>query len=446
MKDTLKELLGKEWKCGCGRTHRVPTKEIYCGANAKERLLRFIFAEMPGPDVAVVADTNTFAVAGQAVGECLAENGLNVKVRLFPAGRKKLKAEKELAEKLGSELKDFHFAVACGSGTINDLVKYAATIAKIPYISYPTAPSMNGYPSPIAALSYKGTKKTLAAIPPAAVIADLDILRNAPEDMIQAGIGDGISKSVCNIDWAVSRFIKKEYFCPLPGKMMAGVMGFYTGNAKKAAGRDPAAIKGLFEALNLAGVSMVIAGSSAPASGGEHLISHFLDMSNSSKGKDMNLHGRQVGVTTVLSAKLYEKLLKLDTDLRRLPQLKKHYAGDRQTKKEFMSRYGKKMAGEVYREFMTKYLPPDKKEKELLFILKNWGKIKDMIRKNLVPSKVLEKTLRRSGAPVSFTKLAITRAVFRSAILHAREIRGRYTVLDLAYDVDILESFANDVV
>ena len=212
MKYSLKTLLGKKWKCGCGRTHRVPTKEIYCGANAKERLLKFIFAEMPGPDVAVVADTNTFAVAGQVVAECLAENGLNVKVEVFSAGRKKLKAEKELAEKLASELKNFHFAVACGSGTINDLVKYAATIAEIPYISYPTAPSMNGYPSPIAALSCKGTKKTLAATPPAAVIADLDVLRGAPKDMIQAGLGDGISKSVCNIDWAVSCLIKKELY------------------------------------------------------------------------------------------------------------------------------------------------------------------------------------------------------------------------------------------
>ena len=303
---------------------------------------------------------------------------------------------------------------------------------------------MNGYPSPIAALSCKGTKKTLAATPPAAVIADLDVLRGAPKDMIQAGLGDGISKSVCNIDWAVSCLIKKEYFCHLPGKLMAGVMSFYTRNAKKIAGRDPAAIKGLFEALNFAGVSMVIAGSSAPASGGEHLISHFLDMSNSAKGKDVNLHGRQVGVATVLSAKLYEKLLKLDTNLHRLQDLKKHYSRDKWTRKRFLGFYGKKMAGEVYREFMGKYPQPEKKEKELLFILNNWVKIKDIIRKNLIPSSMLEKALRESGAPVSFSKLGITRAGLRSAILHAREIRGRYTVLDLAYDVGMLEDFAEE--
>ncbi|OIN98851.1 hypothetical protein AUJ66_00055 [Candidatus Desantisbacteria bacterium CG1_02_38_46] len=177
----LKKFLGKKIHCKCGRVHFIPTREIYVGTNAQECLLKFAADSALGRKVLIVGDKNTFAVAGELLSEYLAEKGLKVSVEVFITPRgKNLHAQQELADRLAREIKGkFDFAVAVGSGTINDLVKYACDKVKIPYISYPTAPSMNGYTSPIAALSHKNTKKTLAARPPVAVIADIEVLRNS---------------------------------------------------------------------------------------------------------------------------------------------------------------------------------------------------------------------------------------------------------------------------
>lgn len=446
MDTQLKRLLGKRIKCRCGRVHSVPTRETYVGVNAKEHLTKFVADSHLGQKVLIVGDKNTFTVAGESLSEYLSERGLKVSIEVFitPHG-KNLHAEQELGDKMAKEIRGkFDFAVAVGSGTINDLVKYACDKAEVPYISYPTAPSMNGYTSPIAALSYKNTKKTLIAKPPVAVIADIDVLCNSPLEMILAGLGDGISKSVCNIDWEISSLVKKEYFCPLPGKLMAGAMDFYMRNARGIGQRRRDAIKGLFEALNLAGISMVIAGSSAPASGGEHLISHFFDMFNYSKGKEVNLHGQQVGIATLITARLYEKLLNLNKDSLKMEKLKQHYIKNNPGYKSISRFYGKKMAAEVYPQFREKSLPWRKKEKEIRFIINNWSRIKNIIEKNLIPETKLRKALKDAGAPVSFSEFRISKKELKKTILHAREIRSRYAVLDLAYDFGILEEFASE--
>lgn len=446
MDTQLKKLLGRKFKCKCGRMHSVPTREIYVGTNARERLLKFAADSRLGYRVLVAADRNTFSVAGELLSEYLAEKGFNVSVEIFiTPGGKNLHAEQELSDKLAKEIRGkFDFAIAVGSGTINDLVKYACDKAGIPYISYPTAPSMNGYTSPIAALSYKNTKKTLISKPPVAVIADIDVLRASPKEMILAGLGDGISKSVCNIDWEILSLVKKEYFCALPGKLMAGVMDFYLKNAAKIGMRNSGAIKELFEALNLAGISMVIAGSSASASGGEHLISHFFDMFNYAKGKEVNLHGQQVGIATLITTRLYEKLLDLDVAGLKIDELQKHYINSRSGKESIYRFYGKKMAGEVYPQFREKNLSWKEKEKDIRFIIHNWTRIKSIIRKNLVPEIKVRNALRSAGSPLSFFKFGISKKSLEKTILHAREIRSRYTVLDLAYDLGILEKFASE--
>ncbi|OIN96742.1 hypothetical protein AUJ66_05420 [Candidatus Desantisbacteria bacterium CG1_02_38_46] len=267
---------------------------------------------------------------------------------------------------------------------------------------------------------------------------------NSPREMILAGLGDGISKSVCNIDWGISSLVKKEYFCNLPGKLMAGVMDFYIRNAKKIGKKNRGAIKGLFEALNLAGISMVIAGSSAPASGGEHLISHFFDMFNYSKGKEVNLHGQQVGIATLVTARLYEKLLKLDVNGFKIDKLRQHYINSRQMRENIYRFYGRGMAVEVYPQLREKNLPWRKKEKEIQFIIRNWNKIRNIIKKNFIPESRLRKALKDAGAPRAFSKFGVSKKDIEKAILHAREIRGRYTVLDLADDLGVLEEFAKE--
>jgi len=448
MRNSFKGLLGRRFKCKCGRVHFVPPLELYTGKNGISRLLDVVHRIGVGGRVLVVADKNTFRVAGEEVAERLAEDGPSVAVEVYcPAKKEELTAEHSLAEKLAKRMKEkFDFAIAVGSGTINDLTKYAAAKCGIPYIVYATAPSMNGYPSFMAALSYKGIKKSFKARPPVAIIGDIDILSNAPKELIESGLGDGISKSVCNIDWKIAGMLKKEHFCPLPVKLMENVMSFYLKKGPLIKTRNKAVIKRLFEVLNLAGIAMTLAGSTKPASGGEHYISHYLDLFNSIKGKKHTLHGYQVSVATVICTKLYEYLLKLDVEKIDIEKLRKKWFSRRWTKKYFQDFYGAKMSERVRKEFMEKSVSWDRKEKEIRFIMRNWKKIRRTIKDMLVPSQKIISTLKKAGVPVSFSQLGISRREMKDTLLHCREIRSRYIIFDLAYDLGVLEKYTEEYI
>jgi hypothetical protein len=168
--------------------------------------------------------------------------------------------------------------IAVGSGTICDTVKLAAAATKLPSAAVATATSMNGYPSVIAAVLREGVKRTDPANPPIVVLADLDVLCHAPARMIAAGMADLLAKPVSTADWTLANALLGDPIS-LDGLTVVEQSAMLAdGIAPELPPRKPEAIARLFEALFVSGLAMAVSGASSPASGGEHLISHYLDM------------------------------------------------------------------------------------------------------------------------------------------------------------------------
>jgi len=438
------QFLGKQFSCTCGRTHEIPVQYIYVGKQAKKRLPEVKKKFCLGEKALIVADSITYSLAGEELGEFLSKSGFQVKSKIvLSKGKYPLQPEKKTAAELTKEINhNFDFLLSVGSGTITDLVRYAATISGIPFVSYPTAPSMNGYTSSIAALLDGGFKTTLGCSPPLAVLADTEIMRKAPQEMIKAGLADLLSKTVAGADWKMAHLIWKEYFCSFPLNLVQEMEERIAQYAAGLTTKEEEAISYLTKALLVSGLSMTAAGSSMPSSGAEHLISHYWDITQPLAKR--NLHGLQVGIGTLISAHLYQRLFDFDINRLNREEIKSRYEQELNFAPGFKRRYGK-IASQLIKEYSKKMSSWEIREKELNFLKENWEYILGEIKPFLCPSQYIEDILTQAQVPVKASQLGYSKEELKEAILYSREIRGRYTIFDLAGLLGFLEDFAEDI-
>ncbi len=277
----------------------------------------YFAATFPGNDAVVVSDDHTFHAAGLAVETALAQAGITTRrIILEPrAGDDHLVAEDGIITAFETLLAaDTNgIAIAVGAGTVNDIAKYASFKNQREYIAVPTAASMNGYTSTIAAVLVGGVKRTLPCDQPVAIFADTNILQAAPAHLNQAGFGDLLSKPVSQGDWLLSHLVRDVPYSTRPNDILEELFAELLIQAPAIGRADVHGLSVLMQAILVSGFSMAVAGSSAPASGGEHLVSHYWDMEQLDAGLPLlGLHGTQVGVATRLSAMLFEALLAVD--------------------------------------------------------------------------------------------------------------------------------------
>ena len=165
-----------------------------------------LFGESFGDRPAIiVADENTFAVAGEEVRRHLEEAGRELLDPYMFPGEPTLYAEYGNIEKLVESLGEHEaIPVAVGSGTLNDIVKRASHECDRPYLCVGTAASMDGYTAFGASIEKDGLKQTLTCPAPKTVLADLDVLLKAPPDMTASGYADLLGKVTSGADWLVA--------------------------------------------------------------------------------------------------------------------------------------------------------------------------------------------------------------------------------------------------
>jgi glycerol-1-phosphate dehydrogenase [NAD(P)+] len=307
------DLLATSFDCGCGKRHVVPTEHLVYREDAYDCMSDILKNLVTGRRWLIVADKRTYQAAGLAVETALEKAGAQLSRFIIADNDGESPAADDVTMKQVRELApqtDLYIAV--GSGVVNDLVKWVAYLEKRPYVTVPTAASMNGYASANVAATVESLKVLFHADACKAAFVDPIVLKNAPTELTGSGLGDVLAKSVSSADWKLNNYLFGDYYCQFAVDLLKELEPVYLNNPLGIKDREPAALQALFEALFYSSIAMTITGTSSPASGGEHLISHTLDMIAGRDNRKHDFHGRQVGVSSILMAALYERVMSID--------------------------------------------------------------------------------------------------------------------------------------
>jgi glycerol-1-phosphate dehydrogenase [NAD(P)+] len=399
----------------------------------------------PGARWAVVADATTWAAAGQAAQEHLRSSGALTAPPLVLPAQPRLKPLVETAREIAEYLHaQDAVAVAVGSGVVNDLVKYAASLAGKPYVCVATAASMDGYAASGAALLQEGFKRTLPCPPPVAILADPDVMAAAPAAMTGWGYGDLAGKAVAGADWVLADALGVEPINREPFALVQDHLEGWLAQPQRLASRDPAAVGGLLTGLLVSGFAMQAHGNSRPASGSDHQFSHLWEMENLQVDGEPAAHGACVGVGCVAMLALYEWLLALpDSDIRQAE------AGDDDDSlalaAEIEAALGTGEVAAAAREEMKAKRGFGSRRERILRFVALWPGLRDALGGRLVGAHTMQQRLRALGAAAHPADLGIGFAALAADYRRARLIRRRYTLLDLLDDLGWLERAVADL-
>lgn len=312
-----------EFACSCAmKSHKAPIEGYEVSSGAINKIPEIL---KDYNKIYVVADKNTYAVAGEKVEKILKDSNKHFRTLVLDQdvvlpnvetlGKIILNAHDINAKSdifKYSPLPDFILAV--GSGTVNDSCRVASYRLNLPYGVVGTAPSMDGYASAGTPFLHDGTKSTVQCTTPKYIIGDLDVLKDAPFEMMLAGIGDMFGKYTGILDWELARDYSGEYFCDKIATDVIDATNKCLENGYKLASRDKETVKNIMDGLFVTGVGMAFTGNSRPASGSEHIIAHAWELYDVENGNHPHLHGLEVCEATRLVAIMYKMLLKETTD------------------------------------------------------------------------------------------------------------------------------------
>lgn len=429
------DIFGQTIECACGKTHVVTPAVVVYAPDAMDQLPEVAGRFVSGRRAAVVMDARTREAAGSAAAGVLSRARWQVAQVVIPdgAGGSSPVCDDVTQEALGRQVGDVDLVVAAGSGVVNDLCKWLAFQRGVPYISVATAASMNGYTSANVAPTLRGVKSLLRARPPAAVLAEPRVIENSPFELTAAGLGDVLAKSVSSTDWYMNHLLFGDYFCRRSVDLIATIEPLYLARPQAIAQRDPQAVAAVFRALLLTGAAMTMAESSAPASGGEHMISHTLDMMSHVDGHGHDLHGRQVGVGTVLAAEIYRRVLAAESP--------EWVVSPPEVDRAFWGPLGAEMAAQHTAKIHRLGEAAEELSKGLA-----WDNLRAALAPMLRSPEVIRDCLAGAKAGCSADDIRCTPARLAAALGHAHEIRSRFTVLDLARITGVMPRDGREIV
>ena len=421
-------------------THATHTKAVRLEPGSLAAVGPTFAASFPDARAQVIADGNTEAAAGEATRASLREAGVGLEESLVFPARPTLYAGYERVPEIVEVLEGSEAVpVVVGSGTLNDLVKRAASEVDRPYMVVATAASMDGYAAYGASLAKDGHKQTVSCPAPRAVVADLDVLAAAPPAMTASGYGDLLGKVTAGADWLLADALGVEPVDRLCWDLVQQPLRASIGRPAALADGDLDAMGSLVEGLVMSGVAMQAHASSRPASGSEHQFSHLWEMEGLGRDLDPPLsHGDKVGLGSIAVAALYERLLEhdlsaLDVDacLRAWPTF---------DELEARARAAHPLLGDVaVAQLTAKYVDADGLAARLGRLAAAWPELRERLASQLLPAATLHAMLDDVGCPTTPQHIGLDTAAFKATYARAQMIRSRYTVLDVAVETGLLE-------
>ena len=402
--------------CECGKEHTCPIDYVILGSGAVNELPSICEKY---DSIILVSDTNTYEVCGKIV-EALLGDKLEASIVLKPNGDVVIPNEEKIAEIEQKLTPKTELIIGVGSGVINDLCKQVSFTHDLYYYIVATAPSMDGYASVGSALILEGMKITLNARPPKAIIGDTDVLKYAPMPMLQAGYGDIIGKYSCLNDWKLAALINGEYFCGEIYDLTLSQAKTVRKFAKKILERDGEAVEALMEALVTVGVAMSYVDNSRPASGSEHHLSHFFEITGILNGEEYYPHGIDVMYSAAETAKIREEILASEPSLRRFDREK--------WTAEIKRIYSSSADGIIALQDKLAWYDIDDSD----VIHKKWNDMKEVLKEAPTFEENL-KMLDEIGLSYDEFVKFYTRQKVNDAVLYAKDLKDRYSILWLYY-------------
>ena len=435
--DIVAEVLGQSFVCpACGRTHRSETKILDIGPDLfpaiSDRLAPLGLAGRP----LVVFDDNTYAACGEKLLDGL--KAFNPETFIFH--RDDLHADSfAIGRVMLAMVNNPGFLVSCGSGCITDTVRYASLRSGVPFVSVGTAASVDGYASTVTPVIVDGFKITYAGVAPRAIFADTDVLMKAPVKMSAAGYGDVMAKYIALLDWKIAYDVEGEEYCPLIALMIEKAIEECRPLTDELALHKPEAYGRLMEALSLTGVAMQLMGNSRPASGGEHHISHLLEIRDIQKGKHGSLHGDKVGIGTLITMYMYLRMFSEGMPAQRPTMDAKTW------EKEVRRIYGPLADNAIA---INESAPPsgavwEAQKRQIGKSMDAYGYKNVELYKKLLPE--IKNRILSIGGPVMPDQLGYTAGEAYDAIAFSKEVRPKFTILRIAERFGWLYDLAGEI-
>ena len=288
--------------CSCGRVHSMTTTFAIVEGGALKRVSEYIKESGISGYAVAIYDENTYAAAGELRPKADKE------IILSPEG---LHADEHgVASAKAGMPEKCDYLIAVGSGTVHDITRYIAHEMGVPFVSCPTAASVDGFCSSVAAMTWQGFKKTFTAVAPTLVVADTSVISKAPMRLTRAGFGDMIGKYIALSDWRIANILTGEYLCEEIYKLTLDATEAVLSSASGIVEGKMEAYEKLTYGLLMSGIAMQMLGNSRCASGAEHHISHLIEMRPEGLSLSSDaLHGEKVGVGTLIASREYHRLM-----------------------------------------------------------------------------------------------------------------------------------------
>lgn len=408
----LEKIINEKETCACGKVHGTSLKYAVIEKNAIQKLPGVISNLGDFKNVVMICDENTYKAAGKK-----AEEFCNFKktVCLSPEG---LHATENAVEKAESFIDECDLLVAIGSGTIHDITRFIAHKRNIDFVSVPTAASVDGFVSGVAAMTWHGVKRTFPAVPPVALVADSTVISKAPYYLTASGVGDLLGKYTALFDWRVSSMLTGEYICEYIIDLEMKAIKEVVDNLEKIKAMDDDAVESLTYGLVLSGIAMQMAGNSRPASGSEHHISHLIEMETVVKGNTA-CHGEKVGVAAALIAERYHKALET-------PFSNDRFSDYSELPVEKIREVYKDLTDEVIKNENT----PDPLSKvDRAVLAEKWEDIRKLAKETLPDADEIRDLLRRCGASVTLSDINISEDLANTLCEFSPFVRARLTFM-----------------
>jgi glycerol-1-phosphate dehydrogenase [NAD(P)+] len=292
-------LLDRSWTCSCGK-HTIPSVEIIVDNKALQKIPDLRNKLDLGKSCAIVDDVNTRKVAGLTVMDLLRSNHCSASEVIVD------NPDETNVSKVVAATQDKDFLIGVGGTSVLDVTKLAAYRKGSKYILFSTGIANNGMSSKTCSIIVGGKKETIPVNLADAVIVDMTIISDAPSWMIPAGCGDLAAEVAAIKDWQLGRDDKNEPYCDSVADWEISALDSVMNNKEQIRSRTEKGTEALVWALIKSGLGMSIWGSSRPASGSEHLWSHWLDHYAEEHNTRLGQHGEQVGIGTLLMAKYHQ--------------------------------------------------------------------------------------------------------------------------------------------